>query len=228
MNPKRQKKTAKPRPFVGLTYKYIEQCAGMGMKLNSVPFTYDRANLRYEVKTKDPKFILWSLIAFVVITLELGQMLWELIRAKMDPDMTRGEWCLVAFLFFSWLFMTGIHLNVLLHPYELVNHLNQLIRLRRWFGEERLPRTSDHKVVRTQMWFCSFQCIFQALMITMEREKSQFLYSYLPENYRNMGTTAIWMAYAYYRVSTNFMAGLTQYFMSILNVQTCNQVLDIR
>ena len=106
--------------------------------------------------------------------------------------MSRGEWFLVAFLFFSWFFMTSVHLNVLLRLYQMVNHMNQLVSMRKWFTEENLPATTDHKFVRTQMWFCAVQCIFQALMIAVEREKNQFVYSYLPDKYRNVGTTALW------------------------------------
>ena len=106
--------------------------------------------------------------------------------------------------------------------------MNQLVKMREWFTEENLPATMDHKFVRTQIWFCAIQGVFQALMIAVEREKNQFVYSYLPETYRNVGTAALWAAYAYYRVSTNFLGGLFQYVGSILTVQTCNQVLELR
>ena len=223
-----QKGTTQRRPFVGLTYHYIEMVAQLGVWLNSLPFTYSRAMLQLHVNSTGPKFVFWIITMFSVIVLELGQIIWELIRRKLDLNMSRGEWCLIAFLFMSWLFMALIHLNILVHPHEVVNHLNQLLRLRKWFSEERLPHATEHKVVRIQMWFCCFQCFVQALMISVERENRQFLYSYLPEGYRSMGSTAIWITYAYYRVTTNFLGGLFQYFVSILTVQTCNQVLELR
>ena len=228
MEPKSAEKKSKLRPYIGPTYRYIEQCVGLGIKLNALPFTYDRSNLRYQVNTSGIKFKLWLVTMPMIIVLELGQIVIELGRGKRDETMSRGEWCLVAFLSFSWLFMALIHLNVLLHPHELVNQLNQLVRVRQWFGEDKLPPTTDHKVVRAQMWFCSSQCFVQALMICVEREKQQFFYSYVPQDYQNVGTVMVWVAYAYYRVATNFLAALKQYFVSILFVQTCNQILDLR
>ena len=162
------------------------------------------------------------------VMIELGQIVRELVRANLDENTSRGEWCLVAFLFFSWLFMATVHLNVFLSPYEMVNHLNQLVRMRQWFGEAEMPRSNDYKVMRTQMWFCFLQFLVQAAVVSAEREKNQFLYSYLPEESRSVATTAIWTLYAFYRVATNFLAGLTQYFLSALHAETCNQVMQLR
>ena len=223
-----QQQATKTRPFVGQTYHNIEYCLTNGIKFNAIPFTYDRANLRCDVKTRSPKFIIWTATMLVPILIELGQILRELVRAKLDDNTSRGEWCLVAFVFFSWLFMANIHLNVFLHPYDMVNHLNQLVRMRKWFREEKLPPSNDHKIVRTQMWFCFFQFLVQASMISAEREKGHFLYSYLSAENRSGVTTALWTLYAFFRVSTNFMAGLAQYFVGILNVATCDQIMQIR
>ena len=227
-NGKKDIQTAKVRPFVGATYHLIEYCITASVKLNSIPFTYDKANLCCSVRTSSPKFMLWTITMLVSVTIELGQIVRELVRAKQDASTSRGEWCLVAFLFFSWLFILQVHLNVFLHPYEMVNHLNQLIRMRQWFGEEKLPRSSDYKVIRTQMYFCFLQFLVQASMVSAEREKNQFLYSYLPAESRGVATTALWTLFAFYRVATNFMAGLLQYFVGVLNVETCNQVLQLR
>ena len=223
-----QQNATTTKPFVGQTYHNIEYCLSAGIKFNAIPFTYDRANLRCDVKTTSPKFIIWTATMLVPILIELSQIVRELVRAKLDKTTSRGEWCLVAFLFFSWLFMTIVHVNVFLHPYDIVNHLNQLVRMRKWFGEEKLLPSKEHKIVRTQLWFCFFQFLVQASMISAEREKGQFFYSYLPAESRSVATTALWTLYAFFRVSTNFMAGLTQYFVGILHIETCNQIMQIR
>ena len=220
--------SAKARPFVGRTYHFIEYVISVGVKLNSLPFTYDKANLRCHVKTSSLKFILWTITMLLSVAMELGQIVRELVRANNDADTSRGEWCLVAFLFISWMFMTQVHLNVFLRPYEMVNHVNQLVRMRQGFGEGKLPRSGDYKIIRTQIYFCFLQFLAQASMISAEREKNQFLYSYLPEESRSMVTTAIWTLYAFYRVATNFLAGLLQYFVGALHVETCNQVMQLR
>ena len=51
---------------------YVEYCISATIKFNSLPFTYDRAYLRCNVKTTSPKFIVRTITMLSRVTIELG------------------------------------------------------------------------------------------------------------------------------------------------------------
>ena len=110
----------------------------------------------------------------------------------------------------------------------MVNHLNQTIWAREWFTEERLPPTKDPKLVRIHLWVGNLQALAQCFLVAAEGTKSYYIYSNVPEDYRNTTTAVIWAVYAFYRVMSNSLGGYFQYFTSVLHIYTCNQILGWR
>ena len=60
------------------------------------------------------------------------------------------------------------------------------------------------------------QMFFQCLTVAADCSTGPHLYSAVPEQYRNVGLTALGAVYAYYRVMTNFCTALWHYFGGVL------------
>ena len=200
----------------------------IAVSINAVPFTYNRINRRFHVNRASLKYFLWFTLVFIGILVDLTQVTRELLRAMDDSEVSRGEWALIAFVFSSWSLIATCHYNVVRRGDGMMNHLNQIVALRKWFTEERLPRCGDHKIVRAHIIPSCLQCFFQCLMVEAEGTKAHFLYSNVPVEHRNALTGLLWFLYAYYRVTTNFLVGYLHVFTGVLHVQTCNQVLALR
>ena len=213
---------------VGRAYDLMEYYFRIAVAINAVPFTYSSGARRFDLNRSSIKYLLWNLIVFIGILAELAQVTYELLRTKDDSRMSRGEWALIAFIFSSWTFVSSCHYNVARRGDGMVNHLNQTIALREWFTEERLPKCSDHKIVRAHIISSCLQCFFQCLMVAAEGTKAHFLYSNVPVEHRSLLTGFAWFLYAYYRVTTNFLSGYFHLFAGALHVQTCNQILALR
>ena len=218
-------------PNIGKSYSLIETFTYIpAVVLNAVPFTFNKKIRRYAISWTSWKCKIWFVLMLFMVFVELAQITFELIRTKSDPNVSRGDWCLIMFIFISWEFVFSDHLNAFVHGNEGVNHLNQLIRTREWFtqGNRELPPSKDHKIVKALLWTCFSQWFFQCLTVAAEGGKSPHLYSNVPEEYRSVGTTAVWAVYAYYRVTTNFCTALWHYFAGVLQVEVCTQILKWR
>ena len=137
----------------------------------------------------------------------------------------------MCLLWVSCWFITTCHYQVLVSHNEMVNHLNQTLWTREWFTEERLPPTKDPKLVRIHLWVGNLQALAQCFLVAAEGTKSYYIYSNVPEDYRNTTTAVIWAVYAFYRVMSNSLGGYFQYFTftsSVLHIYTCNQILGLR
>ena len=225
-----ERSTSSP-PFIGEAYALIEKFTYIpSVTLNAVPLTFNREIRRYAVSWSSMKSKLWIFSMLIMVFVEWAQITKELITAKADPNVSRGDWCLILFLFISWQFVISAHLNSLVHGDAMINHMNQLIRTREWFTQDQrdLPPSKDHKIVKALLWCCLAQAFFQCLTLAVEGTAGPYLYSNVPEEYRNVGSAAIWTVYAYYRVITNFCTCLWHYFGGVLQVQLCTQVLQWR
>ena len=221
-------KTQPKMDSIGPAYQLMEHYFRLAVAINTVPFTYNKQRRRFSVSKASIKYGLWFVVMLVGLLVETVQVLRELLRAKNDSAVSRGEWAHIAFVFSSWAFIWSCHYNVAQRQNEMVNHMNQTIALREWFTEARLPKSDDHKIVRAHMISSCMQCFFQCLMVAVEGTKAHFLYSNMPAEYRSAGTGALWALYAYYRVMSNFLSGYFHVFAGVLHVQTCNQVLALR
>ncbi|CAG7728433.1 unnamed protein product [Allacma fusca] len=213
---------------VALSYHYMEKYFRVAVNINAVPYHYNKQKRRFRLDRKSLKYKLWMLLMLFGMLAETAQATKELIRGSLDDTVGRGEWSLVLFIFISWVFVTSTHFNTYLRGEDIVSYINQVMGTRAYFKESNLPMTSDHKIVRAHIYVSCAQCFFQALMVAAEGLKPQYLFSNVPEEYRNPLTWAIWIPYAYYRVMSNFQAGYFQYFVGILHIQTCNQILMYR
>lgn len=212
---------------VGRTYELMEYYFHAAVTLNAVPFTYN--GKRFKVDPTSTKYRAWLVLMFAGIVVEWAQMTWELLRAKRDINVSRGEWSLIYFVFIGWNLLLSLHTNTLLKNAEVVNHLNKTVHLRQTFSDAfAKPSQKDEKLVRAHIWASCSQCFFQSLMVAVEGYKSHFLYSNIPEENRNFVTAGLWTAWGSYRVMTNFLGGYFYYFVGMLHVQTCYIVLKLR
>ena len=230
--PQEKKSSAHPKNVrlesVGRAYAFMEYYFRTAVVINAVPFTYNPRTRRFSVRKTSIKHILWVITMPIGIFVETAQVTWELVVAKDDGAVSRGECALIAFIFSSWSLILSVHYNVLRRHKEMMNHMNQTIALREWFTETHLPPCEDHKIVRAYIITSCMQCFFQCLMVASEGTKAHFLYSNVPPEYRTPRTGAAWSLYAYYRVTSNFLSGYFHVFAGALHVQTCNQVLALR
>ena len=215
---------------VGRAYKLMEYYFLIAVKINAIPFRYNKVQKRLTSVSSSVKFKIWFILMLLGIVAEWAQATFELLRAKQDQSVGRGEWALIYFLFISWTFVVSCHYNIFKQHRELVNHVNQTVRMREWLRETygELPHSADDKLVKAHIYSSCSQCFFQCLMVAAEGYKGQFLYSNVPLGQRNVGTAALWALWAYYRVMSNFLCGYFHYFAGVLHVQTCNQVLELR
>ena len=221
-------KRSTPAPNVGRAYELMEIAFRAAVGINAIPFTYNTAKKRFAVDPHGLKFAIWFVLMFLGISIELAQMTKELIRTAANDTTSRGDWCLSCLVWVSWQFLTSCHYQVLFKHYEMVTHLNQTLWAREWLTEERLPQTKDHKLIRTHLCIGLPQALGQCFLVAAEGAKNYYIYSNLPEEYRNTITTSMWTCYAFYRVMSNSLAGHFQYFTSVLHVNTCNQILGMR
>ena len=189
----RKSKDKSPRkPNVGPAYDLMELSFRLSMGLNVVPFTYDLKRRRFSVNPASLKFATWFVLMFLGIVVELAQMSRELIRAAVDENVSRSDWCFLCLLWTNWWFVAFSHHHILVSHQQMVEHLNQTLGSREWFTEERLPHTEDHKLIRIHLWFSNFQALAQGFLVAAEGTKAHYIYSNLPEEYRTTTTAALW------------------------------------
>ncbi|CAG7731530.1 unnamed protein product [Allacma fusca] len=217
-----------PRREPAKSYKLIEIYIKIAVIINAVPFHYNQRTQRLSLDRSSIKYQTWFVLMFLGMVLELSQVTREMIRAGLDDNTSRGEWALIFFIFLSWFLITLLHYNALTNGQDMVSYHNQVIGIRKYFGEENLPPTLDHKTVRAHIISSVCQCFFQCLMVATEGTRNQYIYSNVPPNNRSLITTLVWAVYAYYRVSSNFLCGYFCLFAGIFHVQTCNQILQYR
>ena len=224
-----KKKTDRtPRATIGKAYDWMELYFGAAVLINAVPFTYDRTRRRYDFDRESTKYRIWFVLMLLGMFSEWAQVTRELIRSKFDQSVNRGEWGMIYFVFVSWTLLAACHYSFFKKGNEVVNHMNQTIRMREYFTDEKLPPTNDHQLVKPHIYLTCFQGFFQCLMVAVEGTKNQYLYSNVPPEYRNLLTSGIWAIWAYYRVMTNFLAGYFLIFGGIFHVSMCNQVIGYR
>ena len=216
------------KPNVGRAYELMELSFRVAMGINAIPFTYNATKRRFAVNPHGLKFVIWFFLMFLGISIELTQMMKELIRTAADDTVSRSDWCLLCLLWISWWFLTTCHYQVVVKHHEMVTHLNQTLWAKEWFTEERLPQTKDHKLVHIHLWFGNLQALGQCFLVAAEGTKNYYIYSNVPEEYRSSVTAALWTCYAFYRVMSNSLAGYFQYFASAFHVNTCNQIMGMR
>ena len=213
---------------IGKAYDVMEIYFGMAVLINAVPFTYDRIRRRYDVDKCSVKYKIWFVLMFIGMFIEWAQVTRELVRSKFDHTVSRGEWGMIFFVFSSWSFLSTIHYNVYKNTNEIVNHMNQTIRMREYFTDEKLPPTKDHRLAKLHIYATAFQVFFQCLMVAVEGTKKQYLYSNVPPAYRSIVTSGMWAIWAYYRVMTNLLAAYFLIFGGLFHVSTCNQVIEYK
>ena len=217
------------KPTIGKAYAVMELYFTFGVLINAVPFTYDRNRRRYDVKKRSIKYKIWFILMLIGMFAEWAQVTRELIRSKLDHTVSRGEWGLIYFVFASWNFICGCHYNTVRKANEIVNHMNQGIRMREYFTEDRLPPTKDHRFAQLHIYATVFQCFFQCLMVAVEgMTKAHYMFANVPAGYRNTVTYGMWAVWAYYRVLTNFMSAYFPIFAGLFHVSTCNQVVGYK
>ena len=67
----------------------------IAVAINAVPFTYDKNRRRFRFSTDRLRYIPWVIVVFTGILIETVQVGWELLRAKSDSAVSRGEWALM-------------------------------------------------------------------------------------------------------------------------------------
>ncbi|CAG7729786.1 unnamed protein product [Allacma fusca] len=175
-----------------------------GQYVLSVPFRYSFSKKSFR---HGPvwKRILWIIMQRIILSLELAQATRELIRVLLDKTVNQGECSLVFFAFVGW-----------------------VLNVREYFGEDPMPPTKNYITYGILLFLCFPQCTSQSAMLVQEAEKKQYLYSILPEEYRNFGTRTFYTFFCIFRVCSNFGTVCFYVMTSFLHCQTVRQVKQIR
>ncbi|CAG7830379.1 unnamed protein product [Allacma fusca] len=198
-----------------------------GQYVLSVPFRYSFSKKSF---CHGPvwKRILWIITQRIILSLELAQATRELIRVLLDKTVNQGECSLVFFAFVGWVLVFFLHRNTLKNGNEIINYVNSMYNVREYFGEDAMPTTKNYITYGILLFLCFPQCTSQSAMLVQEAEKKQYLYSILPEEYRNVGTRTFYTFFCIFRVCSNFGTVCFYLMTSFLHCQTVQQVTQIR